>query len=166
MAETTGTETNAAVIPPQETVKVAVTEDLEAKVAALEAEKAKLIEEGANYRVAYLKEANKNKVSVTDEDEDDKIRRIAQETLNSSRLAEIAREQDALIKKALKENKELKLAQMNKTDIPVSTTASTETSAVVRDTLVTPDQIAAFKARGWSDKDIERYKRNLQKNTR
>ena len=140
-------------------------EDLGAKVEALEAEKAKLIEEGANYKLAYLKEHNKNRQTPEDEDEEAKIRRIAQETLANSRLAEIAREQDALIKKALKENKELKLAVANKADIPVSTTTHSE-GQPEKDTLVTAEQLAAFKARGWTDKDIERYKRNLLKNTR
>lgn len=149
------------------TVTIASPEDLEAKVAALEAEKLILIKEaenGANYRVAYLKEKNKN--SNTDEDDEDRMRRIASETVANSRLAEIAREQDAIIKKALKENKELKLAQMNKTDIPVSTSTHTETSTQVRDTLVTPEQLASFKAMGWDDGKIARYKKNLVKNAR
>lgn len=153
------TETSAQTIAPAE--------DMEAKVAALEAEKAVLIKEaenGANYRMAYLKEKNKNKDS--EEDDEDRMRRIAQETLAQSRLAEIAREQDAIIKKALKENKELKLAQMNKTDIPVSTSTHTETSTQVRDTLVTPEQLASFKAMGWDDGKIARYKKNLVKNAR
>lgn len=156
MEEKKGTETSAAAIPPQE--------DAESKIAALEAEKANLlkdVEVNANYKVAYLKEKSKNKESNLDEeDAEEKMRRIASETLAGSRLAEIAREQDAIIKKALKENTELKLAQMNKADIPASTTSHSEGQAV-KDTMVTPEQIAAFKAKGWSDKDIERYKKNL-----
>lgn len=145
---------------------IASAEDLETKVAALEAEKAVLLKEveaGANYRIAYLKEKNKPK----DEDDDDlKMRRIAQEALADSRLAEIAREQDAIIKKALKENKELKLAQLNRTDIPVTTTTHSESSITAKDTLVTPQQLASFKVMGWDDNKIERYKKNLVKNAR
>lgn len=147
---------------------IAAPEDLEAKVVALETEKAALLKEaenGANYRIAYLKERNKNS-SGEDEDDEDKMRRIAQETVNQSRLAEIAREQDAIIKKALHENKELKLAHINKAQIPVSTSASTETTAVVKDTIVTPEQATAFKAMGWDDAKIARYKKNLVKNAR
>jgi hypothetical protein len=141
---------------------VVTVEDLEAKNAALEQEKAKLIEESANYKVAYLKEKKKHS-EPEDEDEDDKIRRIAQETLANSRIAEIAREQDAIIKKALKENKEMKLALNNKTP-SVSAAVGTHSEAPpVRDTLVTPEQLEAFKKMGWSDKDIERYKKNLQR---
>lgn len=140
-------------------------DDLEAKVAALEAEKNKLIEEGSNWKVAALK----YKKGSRDEDDDnvtddERMRRIAAETLADSRLAEIAREQQAIITKALKENKELKLAQMNRNSTVVPTSVGSHTEGkVVPDTLVTAEQIKAFQARGWTDKDIERYKKNLQK---
>lgn len=140
---------------------IAPEEDSEARVAALEAEKAKLIEEGANYKVAYLKEKAKND-EPADEEEDAKMRRIANEAVANSRIAEIAREQDAIITRALKENKELKLAQLNKKEPPAAMGGHNE-GIPVRDTLVTPEQLDAFKARGWSEKDIERYKKNLQK---
>jgi hypothetical protein len=145
-----------------ETVAVTV-EDLEAKNAVLEAEKVKLMEEKENYRKAYLK-ADARTVP-EDEDGDDKIRRIAQETLANSRLADIAREQDAIIKKALKENKELKLAQLNKTDVSASVGTHSE-SQPVRDTLITPEQMVYFKSKNYTDKDIERYKANLLRNMR
>ncbi len=154
------TETNVeTIVPPA----VSATDDAEAKVAALEKEKAALmssISDQANYKIAYLKEKKKNEN--LDEDPDDKMRKIATEVIASSRLAEIAEEQDAIIQKALKENKELKLASLNKTDIPASTTTHSEGQKVV-DTLVTPEQMLAFKAKGWTDKDIERYKKNYIK---
>lgn len=134
--------------------------DAEARIAALEGEKAKLIEEGANWKVAALK-YKKNEDS-DDESDDDRMRRIAQETLANSRLVDIAREQDDIIKRALKENRELKLAQLNKTTTtPPAAVGTHSEGRPVTDTLVTPDQLSAFKARGWSDKDIERYKKNL-----
>lgn len=153
-------------VATQGTDKVSV-EDLESRNAALEAERAKLIEEAANYKLAFLKEKKKKEASedFEDETEEERIRRITIETLKDSRLAEIAREQDALLKKALKENKELKLATHNRTDIPASIGTHSE-SVTVKDTLITQEQLNAFKARGWSDKDIERYKRNLVKNSR
>lgn len=161
-------ETNVSAIAPKEGTPVAVPTqaDYEAKNALLEAEKAKLIEEKANYQLAYLKEKNKSKPD-PDESEEDKMRRIANEAVANSRLAEIAREQDTLIKSALKENKELKLTQMNKSNgVPSAVGSHTEGGTVVTDTLITPEQLSAFKARGWTDKDIERYKKNLIKNTR
>lgn len=158
----TTTETNAQTIVPEEKKVISPADDNEAKIAALEAEKATLIEESANYKVAYLKEKSKNKNTEPDpdEDEDDRIRRIANEELSKKRILEIDKEMEALLKKTLSENKELKLAHLNKTDIPASTTTHTEGQKVT-DTLVTPEQLAAFKAKGWSDKDIERYKKNL-----
>jgi hypothetical protein len=160
MDDKKATETIAETIAPQETVTA--TDDAEARIAALEDEKATLIQNEANYKIAYLKEKSKNREPDPDESEEEKIRRITTETIANSRLADIAREQDSIIQKALKENKELKLAQLNKTDIPASTTTHTEGQRVT-DTLVTPEQMLAFKAKGWSDKDIERYKKNLVK---
>ena len=83
---------------------IAPEDDLELKVTALEAEKAKLMEEKENYRQAYLKA---DKGNTGDEGDDDRLRRIAREEVANSRLADIAREQDEIIQKALKENKEL-----------------------------------------------------------
>ncbi len=154
--EKKGTEAKPEVIPPKEEIE----DDNEARILALEKEKAKLIEESANYRVAYLKEKSKKKENPEDEGEEDTMRRIAREELAGSRLVEIAQEQDQIIKKALKENKELKLAHLNKTNTPPSTGVHSE-GQNVKDTLVTDEQLAAFKARGWDDKQIERYKKNL-----
>lgn len=140
------------------TAESAVTQDdAESKIAALEKEKARLIEEGANWKVAALK--YKGKKEDSDEDDEDKMRRIAAETLASSRLAEIAEEQDAIIQKTLKENKELRMAT-GKKDVVQATTSGSE-GVPVKDTLITPEQMNAFKARGWTEKDIERYKKNM-----
>lgn len=123
----------------------------------------KLEEEKENYRKAYLKESDKNKGRTEHLEDEDKMEEVARKVLADSRLAEIAREQDEIIRNTLKENKELKLAHMNKTQVtPPATGSHTETQPV-RDTLITPDQMANFKARGWTDKDIERYKQNLQR---
>jgi len=149
------TETNAQPIVTEEQKKVTVDDDLEQKVAKLEEEK-------ANYQAAYLKERAKNH---EDESDEEKFRRIAREELQSSHILELDKQKDEIIRKALKENKELKLAQLNKTDIPASTTVHSEGQAV-SDTLITPDQLAQFKAMGKSDKWIENYKRNLVKNRR
>ena len=154
-------DTQAAAPETTVTPTVDTTEDMEARFAQLEAEKAKAIEEAANYKLAFLKEKNKQPENFDSETDEDKMRRIAQETLANSKLAEIAREQDAIIQKALKENKELKLAQLNKTTTPPAAVGSHNEAPPVQDTLVTPEQMAAFKARGWTDKDIERYKKNL-----
>ena len=59
--------------------------------------------------------------------------------------------------------KELKLANLNKTNMPPASQGGHSEGQPVRSTAVTSEQLAAFKARGWSDKDIERYKKNLQR---
>lgn len=159
MNNTNGTEVIAATIPAQD--------DAEAKIAALEAEKKAIAEREANYKMAYLKEKSKNKATDDDldESEDDRIRRITREELANSRLAQIDNEKETLFQKALKENKELKLANLNKTGVSATVGIHTE-SQVVTSTIVTPEQRAQFKAMGKDDKWIERYIKNLQKNTR
>lgn len=137
---------------------IAPEEDVEAQITKITTEK-------ENYRLAYLKEVDKNK-DLSNETEDEKIRRVVREEQANSTLAQFDKEKEALLQKALKENKELKLAQMNKTGAPPASIGSHSEGEPVRDTLVSADQMAAFKAKGWSDKDIERYKKNLQRNQR
>lgn len=154
-------KTNVETVATPEKVIVS-TDDNEARIAALEDEKATLIRNEATYKIAYLKEKSKNREPDPDESEDDRIRRITREELANTRISQIDKEKEELFNKTLKENKELKLAQLNKTDIPASTTTHSEGQKVT-DTLVTPEQMLAFKAKGWTDKDIERYKKNLVK---
>jgi len=142
--------------PETVTSTVTETEDMEARFKKLEEEK-------NNYKTAFLKEKSKNKSENFEVDED-VITQKVQEALANSRLAEIAREQDAIIQKALKENKELKLAQLNKTTTATAVGTHSEGQAV-KDTLVTPEQMAYFKSKNWSDKEIERYKKNFLKNS-
>ncbi len=160
--EKTGIETDAPVILTEEKV-LALTEDAEAKVAALEAEKATILEREANYKAAYLKEKAKNREPDIDETDEEKFRRIAREEMAQANISQIDTEKETLLKKLAKENKELKLAQLNRTDIPASTTTHTEGQGV-KDTVITPEQLAQFKAMGKDDKWIANYKKNLLKN--
>lgn len=155
MVEPIATEASTETIAPQ--AVVVSPEDAEARFTQLETEK-------ENYRKAYLKEASKNKSGDENLDEDDKITQKVNEALANSRLAEIAREQDALIKNVLKENKELKLAHSNKnTTPPAAMGTSTESQTVVQDASLSPDQLNYFKSKGWDDKKIAQYKKNLAK---
>ena len=142
------TETDAPAIAPEET-----SED---KFSALQAEMDKIKEEKENYRKAYLKETSKH--SEPSED-DERLRQIAREELANSRISEIAREQEQLIKVALKENKELKLAQLNKKE-PSAAVGSHSEGIPVQDTSITKEQMDFFKSKNWIDKDIERYKKS------
>lgn len=141
------------------TTTAPVVDDAEARYKALESEK-------ENYRKAYLiSEAKRKSGEDSEPVEDEKMAEVARKVLAESRIAEIAREQQVIIDKTLKENRELKLAQLNRKEPPAVAGASTE-SIAVKDTLVTADQSAAFKAKGWTDKDIESYKKNLARNSR
>lgn len=152
------TEATAAPIAPQEDT-TPVLDDVEARFQQLEDEK-------ENYRKAYLKAVGKPKEEQEEpvlDDEENKMMRVAQKVLADSRLAEINREQDALIKKTLKENKELKLANLNSKQPPTAMGTHSEEQGV-RDTLITPDQMNHFKnVLKWDDAKIERYKKNLLK---
>lgn len=170
MEETITIKTDAEAVVPQEEVKVLTPtiEDLEAKNQALEAEKARLISDRDNYKVALLKEKSKKVENLEDESDDDRIRRISREELANSRLAEIAQEQDVIITKALKENKELKLAQLNKTTTPPAGMGTHTESIKPTDTSITAEQLAYFKApkpqgMGWTDTEIESYKKNSRR---
>lgn len=166
----TATEANAQTIATEEGTQVVIPtqDDLEAKNMALEAEKNRLIDENANYKVAYLKEKRKNKGEddeYADETDEERVRRITREELSKSRISQIASEQKAIADRAIKENKELKLAQLNRTN-PQTTIGTHNESIAVTDTLVTQDQLAAFKARGWSEEKIKKYKDNLRRYSR
>lgn len=151
----------ATVVPPVTPPVITETED-EKKIKQLEKEKADLIVEAANYKVAFLKEKSKKETDLEETDEE-RIKRITLETISSTKIAQIDAEKETLLKKLAQENRELKLAQLNKTITPPATIGTHTEGQSVTDTLVTPDQLAAFKAKGWTDKDIERYKKNLQR---
>jgi len=161
--ETPATETIAETIAPQETP---TQDDAEERIAALEAEKEAILERESNYKQAYLKEFEKNRTVPENESDDDRVRRITREELAAKEVTAIDEEKESLLKKLAKENKELKLAQLNKTGAPPASVGSHSEGTPVSDTLVTPEQMAYFKEKNWSADDIERYKRNLLKNTR
>ncbi len=149
----------------EEALKVKTPEQIE--IEQLRAEKNEILVRESNYKAAYLKEVKKNEGTGDEvETNDERVRRIIREEAATNRLNQIDAAEKALLEKTLRENQELRLANQNKTsNISTGAGGSTEQPIVVS-TIVTPEQIAAFKAKGWSDKDIERYKRNLQKNSR
>lgn len=153
-AEAVNTNSPAAV---DKVVIVPQADDTEAQLRAKDAEI-------ANWKAAALKFKEKAKQGVPNETEDERIQRIVDERIADSQLAKASSEKDALLDKVLKENRELKLAQLNKPDVPASSGSHSE-SQVVTDTLITPDQMAQLKKMypNWTDKDFERYKKNLRR---
>ncbi len=137
--------------------------EAELYIAQLEDQRNKAIEEAANYKLGMLKAKGKATGDYDDETEDERIARIVSEKLAETKIAQIDQAKEDYYKKLARENAELKLASLNKTNIPPAAMGTHSESVGVTDTLVTPEQIAAFKARGWTDKDIEKYKRNYQR---
>lgn len=155
-------ESKETAVPPKSELSTEATTDYEARIAQLEKEKADLVVRESNYKMALLKEKSKKEVD-PDESEEDRIRRITLETISENKIVAIDAEKEELFKKLARENKELKLAQLNNTKLPPQAIGSDEEVVTVKDTVITPEQLAAFKAKGWTDKDIERYKANLKK---
>lgn len=137
--------------------------EAELYIAQLEDQRNKAIEEAANYKLGMLKAKGKATEDYDNETEDERIARIVSEKLAETKIAQIDQAKDEYYKKLARENAELKLASLNKTNVPPATVGSHSESQGVSDTLVTPEQLAAFKARGWSDKEIEKYKKNYQR---
>lgn len=154
MEETKATEANAAPIAPQEPV-TETPSDIEIRLKQLEEEK-------ENYRKAYLKSEEKRKQE-GNETEEERIARLVDERIANSRIAEIDKERNELLEKTLKENKELKLAQMNKAPTTPTAGGSHTETYQPQDTTITNEQMAFFKSKGWSSEMIERYKVNLKK---
>lgn len=143
--------------------------DYEAMLNEKDVELAKLREEKENYRKGLLKA--KGKLPEDDDkssnDEDDKFRRIVREEMLTSREAQIQSEKDALIIASAKKVKELTLALKNRQQITNTSApgSNQEKGEVKTDNFFSSEQINSLKAKGWSDKKIEEFKKNLAKGT-
>src|ERR1035437_9477956 len=169
--ETQTTETKVEKIvtqPEKETLTQTTEVDYEAELAKKDADLAQIATEKENYRKAYLKVGGKLPVeddtSTNEEDLDAKIDRKVQERILATREATILSEKDALVKSSAKKIKELTLALKNRGQI--STTSgqgSNEDKPEVKaDNYFSTDQINALKAKGWDDKKIEAFKKNVK----
>ncbi len=139
--------------------------DYEAMLAAKDLELAKVQIEKESYRKGMLKAKGKPVGDEPEEDLDERFRIIAREEALRAQESQIVAQKEELLRKALKENRELKLAQLNK-GTPSAAIGSHSEGMPVRDTLITPEQMTYFKNKGWSDKDIERYKKNSSRNAK
>lgn len=133
----------------------------ERELEQLRSDKAKAIEEAANWKIAAMKAKKGSAQEDNDETEEERVARLVSEQLSAKKVQELENEEKRLLERTLKENKELKLAQLHGRKEPLAGQGGHSEGPSVRSTLVTPEQEAAFKSRGWSDKDIERYKKNL-----
>ena len=142
--------------------------DYEAELQKKDAEIAKVREEKDNYRKGMLKAKGKlpeEDDNSSEEDLDSKIDRKVQERLLQTREAQVQSEKDALVLSLAKKNKELTLALKNRGQINTSSGqgSNQERPEGKVDNVLSNDQLASLKARGWDDKKIEEFKKNLNK---
>lgn len=136
------------------TTKELSTEDIaalaEALKAGLEREKQLAIERD-NYKEGMLKAKGKLKSDETEEDEG-----ADKKGKDSSELVDV-------VKELLKQNQEITVAAINRSQIATSGQGgSSEAKVEVSDNLLSAAQLKDLKARGWDDKKIARFKQNLQ----
>lgn len=126
-------------------------------------ENVKIASDRDNYKTGLLKA--KGKIP-SDEEENDMEARITarvKSELLSAKEADIQARKDELVKQSFAKVKELSLALKNPKGSP-GQTSSTEGMTSRTDNTLSPDQIATLKAKGWDDKKIELFKKNLSKN--
>lgn len=165
------TKTETAASQSETVVTPTTTEvDYEAQLAAKDAEIAQVRTEKDNYRKGLLKAKGKlpdeeDNSSNGDESEDARIARIVKEQLLSTREAQVIAEKEVLVQELAKKNKELTLALKNRGQVSSTTgQGSNEDRAEVKtDRVLSPEQLNALKARGFNDKMIEDFKKNLNK---
>ena len=167
--KTVETKVETAVTQPQAEAAVTASEvDYEALLAQKDAELAQVRTEKDNYKKGLLKAKGK----LPEEDQTDTgnpeeldalIERKVQERFLSTKEAQIQAEKDTALKAVLKRNKELEVALKNRGQITTTSgQGSNEDRPEVKvDKVLSSDQINALKAKGWDDKKIEAFKKNL-----
>lgn len=115
-----------------------------------------------NYRKGMLKA--KGKISEPEDVQDDLetvVRRVVQENLLSSKEAQIKNELEETLRKTARENRELKLALANRSQLKSSASISGDATVGVPDNILSPAQIDELKAAKWSDSKIALLKKNM-----
>lgn len=159
------TETVAEIAPAQSTEV-----DYEAVLAQKDAEIAKVREEKENYRKGMLLAKGKipgdYQVDNGDpEDQESMTRRIVQETMLSTKEAQLHAEKDLALKAVLKQNKELQTALKNRGQISSGSSegSNQDKPEGKKDNYFSNEQIASLRAKGYDDKKIELLKKNMTK---
>lgn len=170
-------ETDASAIVPKageaqaQAAPVAVESgiDFEQAYNSLSEEYKQLETEKENYRKGMLKAKGKIKNeddSAASEDIESIIDRKVAEKVISQRELDLKARENALIKQAFAKNKELSLALKNRSQQGSSMGVHSEGTVTTNDRMLSPDQISSLKAKGWDDKKIELFKKNLNKNAK
>lgn len=115
-----------------------------------------------NYRKGMLKA--KGKISEPEDVENDLetvVRRVVQENLLSSKEAQIKNELEETLRKTARENRELKLALANRSQLKSLVSISGDATVDVPDNILSPAQLDELKAAKWSDSKIALLKKNM-----
>lgn len=168
---TVETTNENAVAHSEEVVTQSTTQvDYEALLAEKDAEIAKVQAEKNNYRKGLLQAKGKlpeDYQSDTGETEttESMTRRIINETLLSTKEAQLQAEKDQALKAVLKRNKELETALRNRGQVTSQTGegSNQEKPEGKKDNYFSNEQIQALRAKGYDDKKIEILKSNMQK---
>ena len=128
-------------------------EDTSSLLRAQEEKIAKLAKERDMFRTGMFKYKNILKSESSEEEEDleqtseEKMRQIVKEELAESELAKAVYEKETIIQKALKENKELKTALGNRSQLSNLPGGSSQESADVKKEFFTEEQKSYFAKR-------------------
>lgn len=173
MNDTNTVETkDEAAVTSQETVdtQTSTQVDYATILAEKDAELTKVRQEKENYKKGLLKAKGKipeDYQSDTDETETQEAmtRRIVQETMLSTREAQLQIEKDQTISALLKRNKEVETALKNRGQVTSSSGEGSNQDKPEgrKDNYFSNDQITALKAKGYDDKKIELLKKNMTK---
>ena len=156
-----GTKEIAPIVPA---VKPDV--DYQTELAKRDAEIKRITEVSNNYKRGLLKAKGKVE-DETEEDEyeessEERTRRIIREELANTDLAKALAEKEALVSQMANELSEAKLAIKNRSGMTPSSGAAGAEETAQKDNVLSEQQIQNLKARGFDDKMIEQFKKNLQ----
>lgn len=173
--ETKAVETKIEAAAPQsevvESSPIESTEvDYEAELAKANERIAKLDQEKENYRKGMLKAKGKipdedDNSSNGEEDIDSKVARLVHEQLLKTKEEETRAQKDKLISEMAKKLKETTLALKNRGQVTSTSGqgSNQDRPEVKTDSILSNDQLNSLKAKGWDEKKIEEFKKNLLK---
>lgn len=127
---------------------------------------AKAEEAARNYKTAalkYKKAAKDEPAGAEITDQVELFRQIAREEQANSTVEQERKSLEDLNLKMARELREAKLALANKATSTPASQASGASDLKPADNTFSPEKLAALKARGWDDKKIEMFKKNLSK---
>lgn len=145
-------------------------DDLELQLAATEEALKQSLSERDNYKRGLLKAKGKVQEESVDDVPDEKLEAIidrkVQERLYDTKVVELQRQKDTLLNKAVKENKELKIALKNRSQIQNASTGTSADLSETKSPFFSQEQLAEIERRSKMigvKIDPEKVKANLLK---